>query len=125
VEQGITQNMVFTLAYVGSESYHQSVVNDMNPGIYATGGNRSMYPAFGAILDMVSWGTSSYNSLQTRMERKFSNGLQFQSNLTWSKTMDDASSSNISFGTPQLPNPFNLRYNRGHLHTELSPGVGE
>jgi hypothetical protein len=113
VEQGISQNMVVTLAYVGSESYHQSIVIDMNPGVYATGGNRSTYPAFGAILDSVSWGTSSYNSMQATVERKFSLGLQFQSNLTWSKTMDDASSSNISFGTPQLPNPFNLRYNRG------------
>ncbi len=113
LQQGFGQNMVFTLAYVGSESYHQSVVIDMNPGIYATGGTRSMYPAFGAILDTVSIGTSSYNSLQATLERKFSHGLQFQSNLTWSKTIDDASSSNISFGTPQLPNPFNLRYNRG------------
>ncbi|WP_158820701.1 TonB-dependent receptor [Granulicella sp. S156] len=113
VQQGFGANMVFTLAYVGSESYHQSTVIDMNPGIYATGGTRSMYPAFGAILDTVSVGTSSYNSMQASLERKFSHGLQFQSNLTWSKTIDDASSSNISFGTPQLPNPFNLRYNRG------------
>ena len=81
-----------------------------------------MYPAFGAILDTVNWGTSSYNSLQTTMERKFSNGLQFRSNLTWSKRMDDASSSNISFGTPQLPNPFNLRYNRG-ISTQNFPLV--
>jgi hypothetical protein len=113
IEQGIGQNMLVTLAYVGSESYHQSLVVDMNPGIFATGGSRSTYPAFGPILDTVSPGTSSYNSLQASIERKFSHGLQFQSNLTWSKTIDDASSSNISFGTPQLPNPFNLRYNRG------------
>jgi hypothetical protein len=113
LEQGFGQNMVFTLAYVGSESYHQSTVIDMNPGIYATGGTRSIYPAFGAILDTVSVGTSSYNSMQASLERRLSHGLQFQSNLTWSKTMDDASSSNISFGTPQLPNPFNLGYNRG------------
>ena len=42
-----------------------------------------------------------------------SHGLQFQSNFTWSKTMDTASSGNISFGTNQLPNPFDLGYNRG------------
>lgn len=113
LQQGIGNNMVFTLAYVGSESYHQSLVIDMNPGIYASAGARSTYPAFGAILDTVSSGTASYNSMQATIERKLSHGLQFQSNLTWSKSIDDASSSNISFGNPQLPNPFNLRFNRG------------
>jgi hypothetical protein len=34
-------------------------------------------------------------------------------NFTWSKTIDIAASSNDSFGTPYLGDPFNLQWNRG------------
>lgn len=47
------------------------------------------------------------------MEKHLHKGLQFQSNFTWSKTLDTATSGNISFGNNALPNPFNLGYNRG------------
>ena len=111
-EQQISQSMAVRLAYVGSESYHQSVIIDENPGIYANAGAR-LYSAFSQVLDMVSPATASYNSLQLTVERKLSHGLQFQSNLTWSKAIDVASSSNISFGTNQLGDPFDLAWNRG------------
>ncbi len=113
VEHEIGQNMVLRLAYVGGESYHQAVVIDQNPGIYATGKTRSTYPNFQQILTDVSLGTSSYNSLQVGVERHLTKGLQFQSNFTWSKTMDTTSSGNVSFGTQNLPDPFNIGYNRG------------
>ena len=112
-EQQIGQNMVARIAYVGSESYHQAIILDENPGIYATGGTRSTYPAFSQILDDISAGTASYNGLQVSVERRLSHGLQFQSNFTWSKTIDIASSGNISFGTNQLGDPFNLGWSRG------------
>lgn len=113
VEHAVGQNTVVRLAYVGGESYHQSVVIDQNPGIYATGKTRSTYPNFQAILTDFSLGTSSYNALQLGLERHLSRGLQFQSNFTWSKTLDTTSSGNVSFGTQNLPDPFDIGYNRG------------
>jgi hypothetical protein len=113
VEHAVGQNTVVRLAYVGGESYHQSVVIDQNPGIYATGGTRSTYPKFQAILTDFSLGTSSYNALQLGVERHLTRGLQFQSNFTWSKTLDTTSSGNVSFGTQNLPDPFDIGYNRG------------
>lgn len=113
VEQGIGWNTVFRIAYVGSQSYHQAVILDKNPGIYATNNTRSTYPAFGEILDDQSLGTSSYNGLQLTVEHHLSHGLQFQSNLTWNKTIDTASSANISFGANQLGDPFDLSWSRG------------
>lgn len=113
VEHDIGQNTVLRLAYVGGESYHQSVVIDQNPGIYATGKTRSTYPNFQQILTDFSLGTSSYNALQVGVERHLTKGLQFQSNFTWSKTLDTTSSGNVSFGTQNLPDPFNIGYNRG------------
>lgn len=112
-EQQIGQNMALKIAYVGSETYHAPVILDLNPGIYATGGTRSTYPNFGQILAMESYGTANYNALQVSLDRHLSHDLQFQTNITWSKTMDDASSGNISFGSNQLADPFNVGFSRG------------
>ena len=119
VEQGFRSNMVARIAYVGTETYHQSTIIDYNPGVFygagnANNGNRQLAPTFGGnILDMISPGTASYNSLQLTGEWKQSHGLQFQSNLTWSKAIDDTSSSNISFSYNAIGDPFNLGWSRG------------
>ncbi|MGB6725591.1 MAG: carboxypeptidase regulatory-like domain-containing protein, partial [Terracidiphilus sp.] len=119
VEQGIKSNMVARVAYVGTETYHQSTIIDENPGVYygassANNGARALAPTFGGnILDMFSPGTASYNSLQSTIEWKQSHGLQFQSNLTWSKAIDDTSSSDISFGYNAIGDPYDLGWSRG------------
>jgi hypothetical protein len=113
VEQQIGQNMVFRLAYVASQTYHAPFILDRNPGIYANGGSRSTYSAFGEILDTFSYGTASYNSMQVSLERRLSHSVQFQTNFTWSRTTDLASSANISFGTNQLGDPFDLSWSHG------------
>jgi hypothetical protein len=112
LEQQLGQTMVARLAYVGSESYHQSDAIDQNAGIYANVGSRP-YSNFGQILTDFSDATSSYHALQATFERHLSHGLQVQSNFTWSKTIDVAASSNVSFGTPYLGDPFSLQWNRG------------
>jgi hypothetical protein len=119
VEQELKSNMVARIAYVGTETYHQSTIIDENPGVFlgagnGNNGNRQLAPTFGGnILDMFSPGTASYNSLQVTGEWKQSHGLQFQSNLTWSKAIDDTSSSNISFGYNAIGDPFDLGWSRG------------
>jgi hypothetical protein len=120
VEHQFAYNIVVRGAYVGSESYHQSDIIDQNPGICGpvvggtcSNGGRTTFPDFFSILDNFSNGTSSYNALQLSAQQHLFHGLQWQSNFTWSKTMDTASSGNISFGTNQLANPFDLGYNRG------------
>ncbi len=113
VEQQIGQNTVARFAYVGTQTYHAPFILDRNPGIYANAGARSTYGALSEILDMESHGTASYNALQVSVERRMDHNLQFQGNFTYSKTMDLASSANVSFGTNQLANPFNVAYNYG------------
>jgi hypothetical protein len=128
IEHQFGPNLVVRGAYVGSESYHQADVIDQNPGICGTvlttatgqqcsngGGNASRitFPDFFQILEENSNGTANYQALQLGVEQHLNHGLQFQSNFTWSKTIDTISSGNVSFGPPLLPNPFDLRYNRG------------
>ncbi len=120
IEHQFAYNIVVRGAYVGSESYHQSDIIDQNPGICGpvvggacSSGARSTYTNFFQILDNFSNGTSSYNALQLSAQQHLTHGLQWQSSFTYSKTMDTASSGNISFGSNELPNPFDLGYNRG------------
>jgi hypothetical protein len=104
---------------VGGESYHQTTAIDQNPGVYsatnpAISGSRTIYPAFGKILTDTAAGTANYQSLQAGIEKELSHNLQFQSSFTWSHTIDLSSSGNISFGNAALPDPFDIRYNRGN-----------
>ena len=117
VEQQFFTNFALHLAYVGSEAYHQTEAIDQNPGYYNANpdlsGQRLRYPNFGQILTDYSNGTATYHALQVGFEKRISHNLQFQSNFTWSKTIDLAASGNIAFGSPELPNPFSLSFNRG------------
>jgi hypothetical protein len=130
VEQQLTPVMMFRLAYVGSESYHQSYAIDQNAAIKSTtctgctngaaGGNYARpYGRFGQILTDFSGATASYNALQATFDRHMAHGLQVQSSFTWAKTMDVASSSNVSFGKPYLGDPFNLKWSRGNSGMSL------
>jgi hypothetical protein len=114
IQRDLGHNFSLQVAYVGSESYHLATAMDQNPGIYATAGSRSTYPNFGSILTNFSNGTSSYNALQVTAEKHLSNNFQFQSNFTYSKTIDTWQTGNISVGGSLLPDPFNLRFNRGN-----------
>jgi hypothetical protein len=49
-------------------------------------------PVFSSIYAQDTIANSAYNSLQTSLERRFSNGLQFEIAYTYSKSIDDASS---------------------------------
>lgn len=113
VEHQFTNNLMARVAYVGSESYHQMVTVDKNPGIFASGSARSTYPAFGQIYYNETPGTANYQGLQITVEKHLAHGLQFQSNWTWSKLMDTASSANIALTLATLYNPFDVRASRG------------
>jgi hypothetical protein len=106
---------VVRAAYVGSESYHQSVAIDRNTYVAGV----APYSNFSSILEDNSNATASYNALQLGFERKMSRGLQLQSNFTWSHAIDLASSSNISYGTPALGDPFSMKWNRGNSSMDM------
>ena len=63
-------------------------------------------PVFSNIFAQDTIANSSYNSFQADLEKRFSNGLQFQAAYTFSKSMDQASS------FEDLINPFNPRASR-------------
>ncbi|MGA8528207.1 MAG: carboxypeptidase regulatory-like domain-containing protein [Acidobacteriaceae bacterium] len=112
-EQQLGPNSMVRVAYVGSESYHQMITVDRNPGLFPAGGSRTEFPNLGQILYNESAGTASYNGLEVTVDHHMARGLQFQSNWTWSKLIDTASSANLGFGYQTMFDPFNIDRSRG------------
>jgi len=95
-EHAFSNSMTATIAYVGNVSHRlPTVLNANNPMVLQTAGAKTTgvepFPTFGAITYVPYEGQSSYNSLQTKLERRMSHGLQFLASYTWSHTMDDSS----------------------------------
>ena len=63
-------------------------------------------PVFANIFAEDTIANSSYNSLQTSLEKRFSHGLQFQAAYTFSKSLDQASS------FEETLNPFHYNWSR-------------
>jgi len=57
------------------------------------------YPGLGTITYREPIGNSSYYALQTQANRRFSHGLEFKANWTWSKAMDYGSSDGATLTT--------------------------
>jgi hypothetical protein len=61
------------------------------------------YPGLGNITYREPIGNSSYYALQTQANRRFSHGLEFKANWTWSKSMDYGSSDGATLPTYASP----------------------
>jgi len=93
-----SDNLVSSIAYVGNESRHLTTyfAQNSNVALYQAGTNTQPFlpfPTLGGIGATVYTGYSSYNSLQAKLEKRFSNGLNFLTTYTWGHAMDNTSSS--------------------------------
>src|SRR5437764_955595 len=97
IERQLKGDILVRAAYIGSEAYHLPNPLERNPSLAPLThnpqdiGNRAN-ANFQSILDYVAWTTASYNGLQLTFDKRFSRGLQFSSNYTWSKSLDENSS---------------------------------
>jgi hypothetical protein len=108
-EYGITANMVFNLAYVGSRSRHLIVLTNPNAplALETHGADPSLEQPlrdFGSAVWVSYSGVSNYNSLQAKLERRFAQGLNFLATYTWSHSLDDAPTPLGSNGDNGFPN---------------------
>ena len=107
VQRSLTPNLAFMIAYVGSHGVHlpfrSDDVNDVQPTIgpngylwpAAIGSGTVINPNVGRI-DAMEWtNLSSYNGLETQITKRLNRGLQFQGAYTWSRSIDEGSSSII------------------------------
>jgi hypothetical protein len=88
VEQEITHNTAFSIAYVGSSGRKLFRFIDLNEP--EPGGNRP-YSQYTYVLDFQSSALSNYNSLQTSLKLRDFHGFTSTANYTWSHSIDEAS----------------------------------
>ncbi len=122
LEQQIGRNTVAQLGYVGSHGTHlpinyaynicqQTPQSSAQLGYSATtspycpNAAQAVLANGGNLYDLVVnpgwWGLSSsvYNSLQAKVDHRFSHGFSLLANFTWSKLLDDSSSDWGGFGS--------------------------
>jgi hypothetical protein len=95
LERQLANNFLLRVNYQGSMGRHLSQLMNLNryDGMYYNadlGGARpnADYSGFNYRANNLN---SEYNSLTTEVQKRYSNGLQFQFSFVWSKLMDDGS----------------------------------
>ena len=94
-QKALTNDLVATMGYVGTTARHLPVGLNPNASVALVGPGVSTqkylpFPQFGGFTDLDYVGMSSYNSLQAKLEKRMSHGLNFLATYTWGHAMDDA-----------------------------------
>jgi len=112
VQYSMFKNLALDVGYVGTRGVHLPGGQNVNqPNV----GQPTPYPQFGPTLtDITNSRDSSYNALQTKIEKRGPRGGDFLVSYTWSRCIDDGSTLFGALGggtTPQYA--FNLAAERG------------
>jgi len=145
LQQSFGSDWLFEIGYVGTKGTHLPRFIESNPAVFVPGtvdgqpvsnssnaDQRRLYSGctladspsscqFSSTGEIASIANSSYNAMEASLHKRFSHGLSFLVSYTWSKTIDDVSSFNIT-GSAAKPvagendlaqNPFDLAAERG------------
>ncbi len=147
VERQFTPNLTATVSYVGSESRHlfiQYMYNAPLPNLMGPGPvpPRTPFPFFGQFPSDTNSGVSSYNSLQVKVQKRFSQGLTFLASYTYSHCLSiqdegqsgsiqnpydwSADKANCDFNIPQIfivSYAYQIPYGRGMHWGSNASGV--
>lgn len=112
VQQRFTSSLALEVAYVGNVGRHLFVATNQNQAVPGPGDfdPRRPFARFGltqGIYQYCNCDNSSYNALQTKLQKQFSRGLDFLVNYTWGKTMVN------SEGASYYGNAYDLRSSHG------------
>jgi hypothetical protein len=128
VQYELTQDLLLDVAYVGNKGTKLNGFRNLNQRAVITNANGSQsagarpYPAFGDIQWMENRVLSNFNSLQARLEKRFSRGLSALLSYTWGKALTEApdhistsgGGAGVDTGTFREPqNGNNLKAERG------------
>jgi hypothetical protein len=134
IQRQLARDVVLDVAYVGNKGTKLPGFRNLNSRAVIVNSNGTQaagarpYPAYGDIQWMENRVTSSYNSLQVGLEKRFSKGLSTIVSYTWGKALSDApdhistsgGGAGIDTGVFKSPqNPDNLRAERGLAEFDL------
>ncbi len=116
LQREVGWNSVVELSYTGTVGHRlngpNTNINQVRPELLAAGNAqiRRPYPQFGNIVSTAPmWGNSSYHSMNAKLEKRFSSGLNLLTNYTWSKFIDDVAN---GFENGNIPGGIQNFYNR-------------
>jgi len=105
LERELTSSTLLSLAYIGSHTVHAdsaTVLNVPLPGSGDIAARRSI-PQLSQIGDIRWDGWASYHAFTLGGKRRFTKGLMFDANWTWSHSIDDASDPGATLNETNLP----------------------
>jgi hypothetical protein len=96
----------FTVSYVGTRGYDLTAFprhNSAPPGTYTNLQAALPYPRFGTINLYESIGHDWYNSLQAKLDKRFSKGLAYTVSYAFSRDIAEFGAESTSIPTPYAP----------------------
>ena len=85
----------------------------------STVASRRIFPYYTNVTRQMPMGTSTYNALLWKVEKRFSKGLSFLSAFTWAHALDDVPEIGNSTGGNGAVNPWNIVANRGNSYSDI------
>jgi outer membrane receptor protein involved in Fe transport len=138
LQKSFGRDWLFEIGYVGTTGVKLPRFIEGNPAVYIPGqstednvNQRRLYSGctlaqpdncvYGSVGEIASIANSSYNALESSLQKRFSHGLSFLASYTYSHSIDDVSSFNITGSASQqvagendlAQDPFNLAAERG------------
>lgn len=99
IQQDLGRNSFFELSYLGNAGRKlngpNTSINQVRPELMGAGNaqSRRPFPQFGNVASVAPmWGNSSYNGVNFKYEKRFSDGMNVLANYTFSKFIDDVTS---------------------------------
>lgn len=111
IQQSLANDLMFEVSYVASSGLHIDQLRNLNVPLPGPGTvqDRRPFPAVGVVNDFVQAGTSNYQSLQSKLVRRFTNGLAVNVAYTFSKSIDTQSTDTGTGGDISgTENPFDM-----------------
>ena len=140
IQRSLGADWLLQIGYVGTTGVRLPRFIEGNPAVFVPGvgvstennvNQRRLYSGctlanpnnciYSSVGEIASIANSSYNALEASLRKRFSHGLSFLASYTWSHSIDDVSSFNITGSASQAiagendlaQNPFDLAAERG------------
>ncbi len=133
VERDIGFDTALRISYIGAKTTHLVYRRNINQPPASTipfSAARRPYPLYQTVTYAQNGGNQNYNALSVQAERRFSGGLYFQSNWTWTKSLTDADENQGVEGGPTPENAFDRSRDRADAqfaprHRVVATGIWE
>ena len=124
IQRTLPGNFIADVTYAGSRGVHltsQVNINQARPGQGPSGPRSLISPNVNIVLGLFNRGSSTYHSMQAKLQRRFAGGFSLMSAYTYAHTIDDGSyvitSSSSSNASPQ--DSLDWRPERGNADFDL------